>query len=151
MNLISSVPLEVDCDISEMLRKNEIEVVRDDRASRFVLADRTELQQILINLIVNAIHAMPEGGTLTIASQDRDEDGKPGVAIRISDTGSGIPPDIVERIFDPFFTTKRSEGTGLGLSITQMLVQRNNGKISVETAENKGTTFTIWLPQAEEA
>ena len=80
-----------------------------------------------------------------------DDDGKPGVAIRISDTGSGIPPDIVERIFDPFFTTKRSEGTGLGLSITQMLVQRNNGKISVETAENKGTTFTIWLPQAEEA
>jgi two-component system NtrC family sensor kinase len=137
--------------VAHLLRKNEIEVVRDDRATHFVLADRTELQQILINLIVNAIHAMPEGGTLTIASQDGDDDGKPGVAIRISDTGSGIPPDIVERIFDPFFTTKRSEGTGLGLSITQMLVQRNNGKISVETAENKGTTFTIWLPQAEEA
>jgi len=136
--------------VRHLLKKNEIELERDDATERVVLANRTELQQILINLIVNAIHAMPEGGTLKIASRDADVDGKPGVAITVSDTGTGIPPEILERIFDPFFTTKRSEGTGLGLSITQMLVQRNNGTISIETAENEGTTFTIWLPQAPE-
>lgn len=136
--------------VRHLLKKNEIELVREDATERVVLANRTELQQILINLIVNAIHAMPEGGTLTIASRDADAEGRPGVAITVSDTGTGIPPDIVERIFDPFFTTKRSEGTGLGLSITQMLVQRNKGMISVETAENAGTTFIIWLPEALE-
>ena len=136
--------------VRHLLKKNEIELEREDATERVVLANRTELQQILINLIVNAIHAMPEGGTLTIGARDEDQDGRPGVAITVADTGTGIPPDILERIFDPFFTTKRSEGTGLGLSITQMLVQRNHGTISIETAENEGTTFTIWLPEAPE-
>ncbi|QKV19323.1 sensor histidine kinase [Oricola thermophila] len=134
--------------VRHMLKKHEIELVREDDTESVVLANRTELQQILINLIVNAIHAMPGGGRLTIAARDAESEGKPGVAVSVSDTGTGIPPDIVERIFDPFFTTKRSEGTGLGLSITQMLVQRNHGTIAVETAANEGTTFTIWLPQA---
>ena len=102
--------------------------------------NRTELQQVLVNLIVNAIHAMPEGGTLTMCTLDPDVDGKPGLAIEIADTGVGIDPEPMEKIFDPFFTTKRQEGTGLGLSISQTLVARQGGRITVESEPAAGST-----------
>ena len=69
----------------------------------------------MINLIVNAIHAMPDGGTLTLRSFDAERDGNPGIVIDVADTGIGMREDVVEKVFDPFFTTKRREGTGLGL------------------------------------
>ena len=81
--------------------------------------NRTELQQVIVNLIVNAIHAMPDGGMLTLRTSDSDMDGKPGLAIEVIDTGVGMAPEVMQKIFDPFFTTKRREGTGLGLSISQ--------------------------------
>lgn len=146
-------PAEVVADclplVRHLLSTGAIELIRDDDTGRLVRADRTELQQILINLLVNAIHAMPKGGTLAIRCRDADRDGGPGVAIAISDTGVGIPVEIMERVFDPFFTTKRGEGTGLGLSICQMLVERNGGTLSVESETDRGTTFTIWLPEAD--
>ena len=101
--------------VQHLLNKTEIGVVREDRASRLVLMNRTELQQVLINLIVNAIHAMPDGGTLALRSFDAERDGSPGIVIEVADTGVGMPADMVEKVFDPFFTTKRREGTGLGL------------------------------------
>lgn len=109
---------------------------------------RTELQQVLINLIVNAIHAMPQGGELHIETLDSEIEATPGVEIKVSDTGLGIEPEVAKKIFDAFFTTKRREGTGLGLSICQMLVTRQGGTISVRTAPGQGTTFTVWLPEA---
>lgn len=110
--------------------------------------NRTELQQVLVNLFVNAIHAMPGGGRLTLRTFDRDEGGRPGVIIEVTDTGIGMGPEVKQRLFDPFFTTKTREGTGLGLSISQMLVGRQGGRISVESEPGKDTTFTIWLPEA---
>ena len=134
--------------VQHLLNKAAINVAREHRATRRVLMNRTELQQVLVNLIVNAIHAMPEGGMLTLRDVDEDRDGKPGLLIDISDTGTGMAPDVLAKVFDPFFTTKRREGTGLGLSISQTLVTRQGGKIAVESELGRGTTFTIWLPEA---
>ncbi len=134
--------------VRHLLSKAEIEVIRADHAARLVLMNRTELQQVLVNLIVNAVHAMPDGGVLTLRTCDTDLDGKPGLTIEVSDTGVGMTSEIVQKIFDPFFTTKRREGTGLGLSISQTLVTRQGGKISVESEPGRGTAFTIWLPEA---
>ncbi len=134
--------------VRHLLNKAEIEVVRDDRANRLVLMNRTELQQVVINLIVNAIHAMPDGGKLTLRTSDLNLEGKPGLAIDVADTGVGMNPEVMQKIFDPFFTTKRREGTGLGLSISQTLVTRQGGKIFAESEPGKGTTFSVWLPEA---
>ncbi len=134
--------------VRHLLSKAEIEVVRDDRASRLVLMNRTELQQVIVNLIVNALHAMPDGGTLALYTCDCDLDGRPGLSIKIADTGIGMSAEVMQKIFDPFFTTKRREGTGLGLSISQTLVTRQGGKISAESEPGRGTTFHIWLPEA---
>jgi two-component system NtrC family sensor kinase len=135
--------------VQHLLGKAKIEVVREDRATRLLLMNRTELQQVIINLIVNAIHAMPDGGTLTIRSFDQDGEGRPGLTIEVADTGIGMTPEVVGKIFDPFFTTKRQQGTGLGLSISQTLVTRQGGKISVASKQDEGTSFSIWLPEAE--
>lgn len=109
-----------------------------------VTAERSQLQQVLMNIIINAVQAMGERGTLTVGTRER-EDGF--VEIRISDTGRGIPADEVDRIFDPFYTTKQSgEGTGLGLSIAYGIVTKHGGTISVDSEVGEGSTFTISLP-----
>jgi signal transduction histidine kinase len=134
--------------VQHLLNKTEIKVMREDRASRLVLMNRTELQQVLINLIVNAIHAMPDGGTLTLRSFDTDRDCVHGIAIEVADTGIGMDADVAAKVFDPFFTTKRRGGTGLGLSISQTLIKRQHGEISVKSRIGEGSTFTVWLPEA---
>jgi signal transduction histidine kinase len=134
--------------VEHLLNRTTISVEREYHASRLISMNRTELQQVLVNLMVNAIHAMPDGGRLTLRTFDRDESRRHGIVIEVADTGAGMAPDIRERIFDPFFTTKRREGTGLGLSISQMLVTRQGGKITVESEHAKGTTFSVWLPEA---
>jgi two-component system, NtrC family, sensor kinase len=103
-------------------------------------ADREQLERIFINLFVNAVDAMPGGGTLTVRAE---EDGE--VTIVVSDTGSGIPPDRLEKVFEPFFTSK-DRGTGLGLAIVFGIVQRHRGTIRVGSAVGAGTTFTLTLP-----
>ncbi|WP_439528737.1 sensor histidine kinase [Pannonibacter sp.] len=141
--------------VQHLLSKAEIEVVIDCQTTRQVLMNRTELQQVLINLIVNALHAMPDGGKLTLACRDSDEDDQPQVEISVQDTGRGIPDDIRERIFDPFFTTRaaqgpdnRPKGTGLGLSICQTLLGRQGGSIRLDRSDASGTRFVILLPEA---
>lgn len=134
--------------VQHLLNKTEIAVVRDDRANRLVLMNRNELQQVLVNLIVNAIHAMPDGGTLTLRSFDAERDGHRGVAIEVADTGIGMSTEVIEKIFDPFYTTKRRQGTGLGLSISQTLIERQGGQITAESRVCSGSTFTVWLPEA---
>lgn len=135
--------------VQHLLNKAAIEIQRDHRATRLVLMNRTELQQVIVNLIVNALHAMPDGGRLSLSDCDEDRDNIPGVAIEIADTGIGMAPDLLAKVFDPFFTTKRHEGTGLGLSICQTLITRQGGKITAESMPGHGTTFRIWLPQAQ--
>lgn len=134
--------------VQHLLKKTTIAVEREYRASRLIVMNRTELQQVLVNLMVNAIHGMPDGGRLTLRTFDRDDGERQGVVIEVADTGAGMTPAVLQRIFDPFFTTKGREGTGLGLSISQMLVTRQGGKMSLESEPGKGTTFAVWLPAA---
>ncbi|WP_341364250.1 cache domain-containing protein [Thalassospira sp. SN3W] len=135
--------------VQHLLNKADIEVARESRARRLILMNRTELQQVVVNLMVNALHAMLGSGTLTLIDEDFDRNGKPGIRISIRDTGTGMSSDILGRIFDPFYTTKRREGTGLGLSISKTLIDRQGGAMAVESEPGKGTLFTIWLPEAD--
>lgn len=124
------------------LKKGDIAVVQELRATRPVRVNRNELQQVLINLAVNAIHAMAAGGRLTFVTADWE--GK-GVRIGVRDTGAGIPPEHLARVFDPFFTTKKTQGTGLGLSISLALIERYGGTISVDSRPGEGTEFSVFL------
>lgn len=113
-----------------------------------VEGDMNQLQQVLLNLSLNACEAMPKGGTLTVESAVMD--GR--VVLAISDTGCGIKKDLFDKIFDPFFTTKPvGKGTGLGLSVTYGIVASHGGTIEVASEEGKGTTFTISLPTMKKA
>ncbi len=107
-----------------------------------VMVDSNKMEQVLLNIIINAIQAMDEGGTLTIRTWHNE-----GMCnVSISDTGKGIPDDILTRIFDPFFTTKEvGKGTGLGLTVSKAIVEQHGGTIEVETSD-RGTTFTVKIP-----
>jgi len=112
-----------------------------------VLGDLNQLQQVLLNLSLNACEAMPSGGKLTITSAFCD--GK--VVVRLTDTGTGIPADLLDKIFEPFFTTKPvGKGTGLGLSVSYGLIQTHSGALEVESEEGCGSTFAITLPTAND-
>jgi two-component system, sensor histidine kinase FlrB len=120
-------------------------------ASR-IWCDAGQMKQVLLNLILNSIHAMPGGGTLTLSAILTEGQASDGPALRllISDTGVGIAAAQRSRIFDPFFTT-RDEGTGLGLAIVHAIVEAHRGRIDVESVEGRGTTLTIVLPHRREA
>ena len=106
--------------------------------------DPTQMQQVLVNLVKNAMHAMTRGGTLTLQTGE----GADGVWVSVADTGGGIPQEQINRIFEPFFTTKK-KGTGLGLMIVQRIVRAHGGRIELESHVGRGTTFRIWLPLHE--
>jgi signal transduction histidine kinase len=107
-----------------------------------------KLQQVFLNLFLNARDAMPKGGWLTIATRRTGDE----AVVDVSDTGIGIPSEQLSRIYDPFFTTKPiGKGTGLGLSITYGIVQEHGGTIACASAAGQGTTFTLVLPGADRA
>jgi signal transduction histidine kinase len=132
--------------VAHQLKKTCVEVVQVMQATRPVTINRNELQQVLINLIVNSLQAMPDGGTLLLTTGDREENGIMGGFVAVADSGLGIAPEIRERLFDPFFTTKTSDGTGLGLWVSLGLVQRYEGRIDVTCPPGGGSMFTVWLP-----
>jgi signal transduction histidine kinase/ActR/RegA family two-component response regulator len=116
-----------------------------------VLADQGQLEQVLMNLAINARDAMPHGGILTIGAAAATVHGSPTAEITVSDNGIGIPEHLRERIFEPFFTTKEpGKGTGLGLSTVYGIVTQSGGRIDVDSTEGVGTTFRILLPAAKE-
>lgn len=104
--------------------------------------DGDQLYQVLLNIVFNAIHAMPEGGKLTVRTSASEKN----VSLEITDTGTGMPPEKLEQIFIPFFTDK-NRGTGLGLAITKNIVEQHKGEITVQSEEGVGTTFTVNLPR----
>lgn len=106
----------------------------------------SELQQVIINLIINAVQAMDGKGILTIQSHVLERDGKNGVCLAFHDSGPGISEDTINTIFDPFFTTKRAKGTGLGLSISQTIIQTAGGIITADNHPKGGALMSIWLP-----
>ena len=106
--------------------------------------DPTQMQQVLVNLVKNSMHAMTQGGTLTLQTGE----GADGVWMSVEDTGGGIPQEQINRIFEPFYTTKK-KGTGLGLMIVQRIVRAHGGRIELESHVGRGTTFRVWLPLHE--
>jgi PAS domain S-box-containing protein len=124
-----------------------IEVVMDLGTISPVHGRSSELREVLVNLILNAIGAMPEGGKLTLCTRQREA----GVCVEVSDTGTGMTDEVRRRIFDPFFTTKGAKGTGLGLSVSYMLIRSHNGDIEVRSQPGRGTTFSINLPSEPES
>jgi len=118
----------------------------------YVMADAAQLKQLTLNLVMNAIQAMPNGGRLQIDLSVRSQAiGLPGerewAVISIGDTGCGIPPEILDRVFDPFFTTKPG-GTGLGLSTCYAIVKQHDGDLEISSQANEGATVNVRLPLA---
>ncbi|HEX6736208.1 MAG TPA: cache domain-containing protein [Azonexus sp.] len=132
--------------VGHLLKKGNIAIEQHLDSARQVLCNRNELQQVLINLLVNAIQAMPDGGVLTLASEDWDEADMPvGLRLVVCDSGQGIDEDDRQRLFQPFFTANKPDGTGLGLWVSQSLIERYGGRISVDSAPGRGTRFVVWL------
>jgi two-component system NtrC family sensor kinase len=125
---------------------HDIRIVKSlDTQVPMVLLDANQIQQVFMNILLNAADAMPAGGVLTITSGLIHEDSC--LQVRFSDTGTGISEKNLNRIFDPFFTTKADKkGTGLGLAVSYGIIDRHRGQIEVQSEEGKGTTFTIKLP-----
>ena len=109
------------------------------------MGDDSELREVLVNMVFNAIDAMPEGGTLTLSTRTVNE----SVVIKVVDTGVGMYPEVRSRIFDPFFTTKGKAGLGLGLAVSFGIIRRHGGNIEVESQYGSGTEFRITLPLAK--
>jgi len=138
-------------DILEVLRerlaRHRIQVETTFAPSLpLVYADPDQMSQVLLNLVINAIHAMPEGGTLRLGLRPKGQQ----MTLTVTDTGHGIPRGDLEKIFVPFFTTKEvGKGTGLGLTVVQGIIQEHGGSIEVDSEPGRGTTFTITLPLSE--
>ena len=124
-----------------------ITVTRDFRAVPGIIrGDEAQLQQVVMNLLLNALEAMGLEGSLTVATEIvQDTDGTHLVKVSVQDTGMGISDENLARVFEPFFTTKRN-GTGLGLAISQRVAREHNGRIEAHSKPGKGSTFTILLP-----
>ena len=138
------------------IEKQRIQIGKDFAPSPCnVKGDPDQLQQVFLNILLNAIQAMPNGGTLRISIHPREISRRgvgdrpaPYVEIAVADTGKGIPPEVLQHIFDPFFTTKE-KGTGLGLTISHGIVQEHDGWIDIESETDKGSTFRVFLPRAD--
>jgi len=115
--------------------------------------DRNQFQSVVVNLILNALDATKQGGTIRLStgiSLSASDTGQKGVEIAITDTGCGIPQEDLDKLFEPFFTTKEvGKGTGLGLAVSFGIIQRHGGTIRVQSEVGRGSTFTIWLPVEE--
>ncbi|WP_458722320.1 sensor histidine kinase [Shimia sp. W99] len=133
--------------VEHVISTTEIEVTTEFGQAPLVRINPGELQQVVVNLLVNAAQAMGQSGTLSLTLTSQSQNGKTGASLHIADTGPGIPEENLNTLFDPFFTTKLAEGTGLGLSISQTLIQRAGGFIHVRNREHGGAEFTVWLPE----
>ena len=126
---------------------NNVQIKFESRISTnaFIMGDESELREVLVNIIFNAVDAMPEGGLITLEAAEADG----SVSVSISDTGAGMSEEVRTRIFDPFFTTKGKAGLGLGLAVSYGILSRHDGNIDVESEVGRGTTFHITLPKVE--
>ena len=130
--------------VGYQLRPAGIEVRFDlDPSGAMVFADHFQMEQLFLNLVLNAVQAMPRGGELVLRTRVRED----GVVAEVKDSGTGIPEEIRDRIFDPFFTTREvGEGTGLGLSVSDSITAAHGGTIEVKSTLGVGTIFRVELP-----
>jgi signal transduction histidine kinase len=139
--------LHLGLDSTLNIVNNEIKYKADVVKKYGVIPDveclAAQLNQVFMNLLVNASHAIEAHGTITISTGQLNDE----VWVEISDTGKGIAPEHMQKIFDPFFTTKPiGKGTGLGLSLSYGIIQKHHGRIEVQSEFGKGATFRVWLP-----
>ncbi|HEV2704744.1 MAG TPA: ATP-binding protein [Pyrinomonadaceae bacterium] len=140
-------------DVSEITRPRwrdraeavgiHIDLVIDVRTKALARGDGSELREVLVNMVFNAVDAMPSGGRLTLSAEDAGD----RVRLSVGDTGMGMSPEVRSRIFDPFYTTKGRAGLGLGLAVSYGIIRRHEGEVEVETEVGRGTTFRITLPR----
>ena len=132
--------------VRHLLTKGDIAIEQHIDSSRRITCNKNELQQVIINLFVNAIQAMPNGGVLRIGVEDWDAADMPvGIRLVVADSGPGISASDLAQLFKPFFTAKKPGGNGLGLWVSQALVERYGGQITAESELGKGARFTVWL------
>lgn len=113
------------------------------------MVDRDQLEQVLLNLVVNARDASPSRGDVRLRTRPSDFDGKPGIELAVADSGEGMSRETLARVSEPFFTTKgEGRGTGLGLSVVFGVVKRCGGRVDIESELGRGTTFKVLLPLA---
>ena len=130
------------------LEKNGIQIHIRLKEEVYVKADEDQMQQVFLNLLLNAIEAIPNGGTITIGLHERVRDGSRFWEILVQDTGTGISKEILPLIFEPFYTSKKEVGgTGVGLSVVKQILKNHGGEILVETELNRGTSFYVLLPK----
>ena len=143
-------PLVHDCLVlvEHVLSKAEIEVETDLAEAPRVRIEAGEMQQVVVNLLVNAAQAMTAAGTIRLRLRAEKREGREGALLSVQDTGPGVPDTLSDKMFGPFFTTKQAEGTGLGLSISQTLIQRAGGRITYRNLAEGGAEFCVWLPAA---
>ena len=158
----TSIPVDLNKtikQITQLLQRSmdkKIDVIHQfEDMNAFTIGDPSQLENALLNITINASHAMPEGGTLTLGTSIQEiaegeipslEPG-PYAVVKIADTGTGMTQEVKERIFEPFFTTKgKDKGTGLGLSATYGAIQQHSGAITVDSELGKGSTFIMYLP-----
>jgi signal transduction histidine kinase len=123
--------------------KYKVDVVKDYKASTQLWVDPNQVSQVFLNLILNAVQAIKDKGTVYLSTHEDDK----YIFIKITDTGDGIKPQDYPRIFEPFYTTKN--GTGLGLSVSKDIIERHKGRIETQSVVGKGSTFTVVLPKSE--
>ncbi|HYY58357.1 MAG TPA: ATP-binding protein, partial [Pyrinomonadaceae bacterium] len=153
-------PLAVDqllFDVSEITRPRwkdraeasnvHISLELQIRSNALIMGDGSELREVLVNMVFNAVDAMPSGGTLTLSAEEVEG----SIEIAVSDTGTGMSEEVRSRIFDPFFTTKGKAGLGLGLAVSYGIIRRHEGTVEAESEVGRGTTFKIRLPIAKGA
>ncbi len=132
--------------VGHLLRKGNIAIEQQIDSARLVTCNKNELQQVVINLLANAIQAMPDGGTLRLTVEDWDEADMPiGLCLHVADSGPGIPESDREHLFEPFYTAHKPGGHGLGLWVSKSLVERYDGRITVDCPAGGGAVFTLWL------
>lgn len=142
---INALLQEVAAFLAQEATYNQIDIDFDlEQDIRKICSDRSQLQQVFLNIINNAIDAIGSNGQISVSSKNMDQE---TIQVKITDTGMGMSPEVERRIFDPFFTTKETgKGTGLGLSITYGILKKLGGRISVQSKIGEGTTFAITLP-----
>jgi len=145
---INEIIVDVLALVNHLLRMSGVQLSTDlSDGIPWISVDRNQIKQVILNLVHNALHAMPTGGELHIKTSLRQREQREWIAMSMMDTGTGISPENLERVFEPFFTTRSKDGgTGLGLSVTYGIIADHGGLIDVDSQVGKGSTFTVWLP-----
>ncbi len=145
INLVPSIKNSLALLDASFTKANVKYIVKIDDEELFIKADRVQLTQIIFNLIINAIYFTPENGLVTIAASQS----KNHIILKISDEGTGLSAEALDKVFQPFFTTKPTgDGTGLGLSVVHGIVASHKGTITVQNNKDKGAIFTVTLPKS---